>query len=290
MSEPYKFGLLGHNIAYSRSADIFKAIFEIKKMKGSFENFDLEPNQFEKEFKALLKRPCGGLSVTIPYKSRVIPLLDDATHIARSLDAVNSISIQDGKTHGHNTDITGFALPLKPFAKQLKKEHALILGSGGSAKAAIYSLRSDFETNKFTILGRSAENLNKLKKSLEEILLNSNIQTATLTSFKFDSSAKFAIVVNCTPLGGWNQPDDNPLPQGFKWPMTRLYYDLNYNSDNRIVRDAARNNVTAMDGSRMLVGQAVRSLEIWTRETVSFDKVYERVFGHNQSAENLLSL
>ncbi len=286
MSGPYKFGLIGHNIAYSRSADIFNAIFEIKKMKGSFENFDLEPDQFEKEFKSLLKRPYSGLSVTIPYKSRVIPMLYEITPIGRSLDAVNSISFQDGKTHGHNTDITGFALPLKPYANQLKKGQALILGSGGSAKAAIYSLHADFEINQFTILGRSAENLNKLKKSMEEILLNSKIQTATLTGFMFDSPAKFAIVVNCTPLGGWNHPGESPLPQGFRWPMTILYYDLNYNSDNRIVTDAARNNVPSRDGSQMLVGQAVRSFEIWTGETVSFDNVYERVFGNDKSANN----
>jgi len=286
MSRQFKFGLIGHNIGYSKSAEIFKAIFELKRMDGSFENFDLEPVKFEKEFQTVLDQEVSGLFVTIPYKSRVIPLLDEVTPVARSLNAVNSIAFRDNKLFGDNTDIIGFALPLKPQAPQLNKSNALILGCGGSAKAAIFSLHTDFEISQFTVLGRSSKKLTEFHRSLEYILLDSIINTAILTDFNFDSSAKFAILVNCTPLGGWNHPGESPLPDGFKWEMTQIYYDLNYNSDNQIVSEASTNKVVTIDGSQMLVGQALRSFQIWTGETVSFDDVYKRVFGRVNSPSN----
>ena len=276
MKSPFKFGLVGRNITYSKSPDIFRAIFEIKGVKGEFEVFDLGPSNFEHEFKSLLSRGVTGLSVTIPYKSRVIPLLNNVTPVARSLDAVNSIAINTKRLYGYNTDVFGFSIPLKSLTAQLRRGHALILGSGGGAAAAVYSLHTDYEMGQFTVLGRDRAKLEHLKKSLRTFLINSRIETSTISEFK--PAAQYSIVVNCTPLGGWNASDQNPLPDGFIWPMTKIYYDLNYNQDNKVISDAARNSVATIDGAQMLVGQAVRSFELWTGEYVSFEEVYRRVF------------
>jgi len=285
-TKSFKCGLLGHNISYSKSAEIFNAIFDLKNIQGSFENFDLEPNEFESSFKQIVEGGINGLSVTIPYKKRVISLLDEVNPIARSLDAVNSIAISESKLRGFNTDVIGFALPLKLYAEQLKMGDALILGTGGSARAVIYSLHSDFEISQFTIVGRSLEKLSQLNEALNSILLNSKITACSFDELKNKPSKRFNITVNCTPLGGWNQPDKSPLPKWFNWPMTRIYYDLNYNSGNKIVREAVHNNLVAIDGSQMLVAQAVRSFEIWTGQTVNIDDVYDRVFNRlKQSAK-----
>ncbi len=278
MSGCLKFGLIGHNISYSKSAEIFKVIFDITAMDGSFENFDLNPGQFNDDFHKVIAKGISGLSVTIPFKKLVIGMLNDITKVARSLNSVNSIAIKGKELSGDNTDISGFLIPLKPHKPLLKKGHALILGCGGSAKAAAYSLYSEFKISEFTVLGRSAEKLVEFENSLKPLLLNATITKAKWHSFGVNSSSKYAIVVNCTPLGGWNHTHANPLPIGYTWNMTQIYYDLNYNSDITPVRQAAKNNVIAIDGSQMLVGQALRSFEIWTGKTVSFDEVYERVF------------
>lgn len=276
MKNNFKFGLIGQNITYSKSPEIFKAIFEIKGLSGEFEVFDLATSNFEREFNAVISKGVTGLSVTIPYKSRVIPLLYNVTPVARSLEAVNSIAIHTKRLYGYNTDVFGFSLPLKSLAAQLRRGHALILGSGGGASAAIYSLHTDYEMGQFTVLGRDTARLHHLKKSLRTFLVNSRIETTTVNEFKL--APQYSIVVNCTPLGGWNFVDKNPLPEGFNWPMTKIYYDLNYNQDNKIISDAAKNNVISINGSLMLVGQAVRSFELWSGEYVGFDEVYRRVF------------
>ncbi len=278
MTPSFKFGLLGENISYSKSSNIYKAIFEIKDVQGSFENFDLMSSEFERGFRRIVDKGLDGLSVTIPYKSCVIPLLDEVSPIAKSLDAVNSIAALNGKLQGHNTDIFGFALPLIPYAQQLKKGRALILGSGGAARAVVYSLHTDFDISQFTIVGRSQAKLSLLQQALKSILLNSKTTTCNFEDLEDDPSKRYGIVVNCTPLGGWNQPDLSPIPKNASWPMTKIYYDLNYNAGNKILREASVNGITTIDGSQMLVGQAVRSFEIWTGESVNFNEVYARVF------------
>jgi shikimate dehydrogenase len=87
------------------------------------------------------------------------------------------------------------------------------------------------------------------------------------------------IVVNCTPVGGWNSPESSPFAIGFNWPQGKIYSDLNYNTDNQLVAAARSAGMIAIDGSMMLVGQAIRSFNIWTGEDVDFDNVYRRVFG-----------
>ena len=285
MSEFYKFGLIGHNVAYSKSADIFNAIFKLKGLDGSFENFDLDSeNNFNEKFKSLMTNSICGLSVTIPHKKRVIPLLNNISAVAEALQAVNSISVENGQLHGHNTDAFGFSLPLKAFAEKLKHGRAMILGCGGSARAVVYSLYIDYEISEFCVICRSGDKLQQFKTSMKQILKNSHIETSAISDCADALSKDFSIVVNCTPLGGWNHQDTLPFPEDFNWNNSRIYYDLNYNQGNLALKLALDNNVIALDGSQMLVGQAVRSFDIWTGQTVEIEAVYNKVFDRVKQA------
>lgn len=280
MTPTYRVGLIGHNVAYSRSKDVFHAIFSIKGIAGSFDVFDIPPPNFHSRFIQLVKDGLQGLSVTIPYKNLVIRHLHDIDTVARALGAVNSISNDSGKLCGFNTDCFGFSLPLRKHSDKLKHGAALVLGCGGAAKAAVYSLYTDYEVRKFTVLGRTEAKLTAFKQSLERQI--PRIIIAPVDEGKRHRGRRdecYDIIVNCTPLGGWNHPDESPLPDQFAWPRGKIYYDLNYNADNRLVHKAGDAGLVAIDGSVMLVGQAIRSFKIWTGETVPFEPVYDQVFG-----------
>ena len=277
MSEVYRFGMVGHNTAYSKSPDIFKAIFGIKKVTGSFTNLVIEPEEFEARFRELASGDLQGLSVTIPFKNAVLPFLDDIDPVAEALQAVNSVLIKEGKLYGFNTDSHGFSLALRPFAERLKHGRALVFGNGGVAKAVIYSLYTYYEVRRFTVVGRSQKRLNEFRKSLQKQI--SGIAIETSVSSEQISSSTIDIIVNCTPLGGWNSPEDSPFSKGFDWSCGKIYYDLNYNTGNRLIEKAKSSGLATIDGSMMLVGQAIRSFNIWTGEDVAFEAVYERVFG-----------
>ncbi len=281
MSHIYRFGLIGYRVSYSMSGDIFRAIFSFKGTKGAFDIFDVAPGDFRPRLVQLVKGGIQGLSVTIPYKRVIMEHLQEIDKIASTLGAVNSVAVDSGALHGFNTDSYGFSLPLRKYEQKLEHGAALILGCGGGARAAVYSLYADYEVKQFTVVGRKRLRLTEFCRSLEQRLrclritpvVESEAQTRNWESASYD------IIVNCTPLGGWNCPGEHPLPKGLGWQAGKMYYDINYNKGNSVVQSARDAGLIAIDGSTMLVGQALRSFHIWTGETVPFEPVYEQVFG-----------
>ena len=284
MTNRFKFGLVGNNIGYSRSAEIFEAIFDIKNIKGEFKIHDIAARDFNAQFPELLKTPLNGLSVTIPFKSSVIPFLHDIDPVAEALDAVNSVAIRDGQACGFNTDGYGFSLPLMPYADRLKQRTALIFGCGGAARAVVYSLYTNFEVRRFVVVGRLAGNLKKFRASFESRIEGLKIEVATLGFTDELTDFNYEIAVNCTPVGGANLRDHTPFSEWFQWRPGKIYYDLNYNNNNPLVKLAQDNKMLSIDGSAMLVGQALRSFSLWTGLSQKFEPVYERVFGDRSKA------
>jgi len=280
MKPKYKFGLIGHRIGYSRSPSIFKAIFDYLEVEGSFENFDLAPDKLQLAFDNNSFAEISGLSVTIPHKKAVVELLDKLDPVAEILQAINSISFGNEGTFGSNTDWIGFAQPLDEYKAQLNNASAIVLGYGGSAKAVIYSLYSNFNIREISVVGRdltkAKENLTTLQESLSALNLEflNHIKPAQL------QERNPAIIINCTPLGGFNSPDLSPLPSGLVLDFDTIYYDLNYNSNNQTVARLRNLGMTTIDGSAMLVAQALESFRLWTgRDDVPFDPIYKAVFG-----------
>jgi len=281
MRHTYRFGLIGHRVSYSKSGDVFRAIFSHIGKKGAFDIFDVAPDDFQAQLDELVKDGVQGLSVTIPYKQAVIKHLQEIDTIAGALKAVNSISIDSKTLYGFNTDCYGFSLPLREYGEKLKQGTALILGCGGAARAAVYSLYTDYELRRFTVLGREGLKLTEFRRPLERNLHQIMITPVVEQEIAGDTweGASYDIIVNCTPLGGWNYPNEYPLPKGLHWRAGKMYYDINYNKGNQVIKSARDAGLIAIDGSMMLVGQALRSFDIWTGETVPFEPIYERVFG-----------
>jgi len=279
MTDQYHFGLVGHNVAYSKSSEIFQAIFDYLKIAGRFELFDIRPERFADDFQKLASSGVQGLSVTIPYKKEVIPYLNDLDPVAQALQAVNSIHLNGDRQCGFNTDCYGFSLPLRSHHEPLKKGSALILGCGGGARAVVYALYTDYEIKSCTVVGRDSERLRSFKQSLSGQLPNIEINTRRIGTGKPPGRDTWDIVVNCTPLGGFNHPDESPLPAWLDWSAMRIYYDLSYNPDNKLVAAAQEAEVVAIDGSAMLVGQALRSFYLWTGTKLPFEPIYKDVFG-----------
>lgn len=279
MKEPYRFGLVGHNVSYSKSSEIFQAIFKHLNAEGSFEVFNFSGDQFADEFQRLVGSGVQGLSVTIPYKNRVIEFLKDLDPVARALQAVNSIHLDGGQCCGFNTDCFGFSLPLRSHAERLKTGAALVLGAGGGARAVVYALHTDYEIGSCLVMARDGLRLKTFKQELVRQMPNIGINTRQFGSRGKPERDTWDIVINCTPAGGWNHPTESPLPEWFDWSSVRLYYDLNYNADNKVVAAARQSGVETIDGSAMLVGQALRSFYIWTGIKAPFDPIYSEVFG-----------
>lgn len=206
-------------------------------------NFDIE-NISEAEA-ILSDTALSGLNVTIPYKETIIPLLDGLSEEAISIGAVNTIRfLEDGRKIGYNTDYKGFKESLIPL---LRSHHtkALILGTGGSAKAVAYAL-------------------NELNISFLKVSRQKSEGQITYDEITQEILRAYTIIINCTPIGTFpNKENHIPLSTHYFTPY-HLVYDLVYNPDMTIFLSKAKEKGAVIkNGYEMLKIQAERAWELW---------------------------
>jgi len=276
MTDSFHFALVGQNIGYSSSPQIFEAIFKHLDVRGKFDLCSIGEDRLEQCLGDLRDGSVRGLSVTIPYKQTVMDYLDETSAIARQVNAVNSVAIREGKLIGHNTDCHGFSYGLAPVKEQIRGGTALIVGSGGAARAVTFALLSDSPLARVCLTSRSSDQAENIKQHFASHA--PHIVVEVVTDAGNLAKLEPQLVVNCTPLGGPNFPGGNPLPENFDWSPVRVFYDLNYNRRNGVSRRATTGGAVTIDGSVMLVAQALRSFELWTGESVPFEPIYREVF------------
>ena len=194
-----------------------------------------------------------GLSVTAPHKLAVIENLDWVDPAAKEVGAVNTIVIQDGELHGHNTDAQGFILPLRTKLGSLRNVRCAIIGAGGGARAALWALRHD--NAEVTLFVRD---LNKAKAVAERL----GVDCRSLAGAHFDG---FDIVVNATPLGTRGERENESPATSEQLHNVRLAYDLVYNPvETRFLREAGLAGCAMISGIQMLVAQAAEQFRLWT--------------------------
>ena len=284
MKQPHYFALVGRNIEYSRSPEIFDAIYRHLRQQGRFEVLSMEAKELPSRVRQAVLDGCRGFSVTIPFKHEVVQYLDDIDPVALAINAVNSIAVEGGRLLGYNTDCYGFSKPLKQHRLLIKGGRAMILGCGGAARAAIYALRRDFDIKQFIIVARSPEKAEGLREVFDNGEPSPDITVKAAPLKRGSLPDQLNIVVNCTPVGGWRSPKESPLPDGFDFSRLKVYYDMNYNEGNRTVAEARKAGIKAFDGASMLVSQAVRSFDIWTGQSVEFEPIFEAVFGPGRTS------
>ncbi len=274
----YTFGLLGEQVDYSRSPEIFQSIFAVDNVCGSFEIINCRIEDLKSQLEELRGKGFDALSVTIPHKEAIVPFLQKTDKIARALRSVNSVKLTDTGACGLNTDSYGFAQPLLPYASELKGKLALVLGAGGAARSVAYSLALDSEIGSIEFCSRSAARLEKSASMLTEIFPRLQISTRVWEpTSRLSIDSKVGIVVNATPLGGPNVPMPSvcDLFEGFSGG--EIFYDLNYNGDDSMKAAAEKHCRVALDGLPMLIHQALRSYYLWTGSSISFDDVNARI-------------
>lgn len=274
--KPLHFALIGEEIGYSRSPEIFAAIAGQLGREIKFDLHSVSSGQLRECLGQMIREGVIGFGVTIPHKQALISCLESVDDSARAIGALNSVTVAEGILRGYNTDYYGFSFALNRLGFK-GCDQAMILGSGGSARAIIYSLAQDFGVRRFEVFGRDRDKLIDLKRHFSQYVQAIDITTVA-GLFRNVEDAQRTLLVNCTPLGGPRFADTSPLPTGFRWRSVELYFDLNYNADNSALASARQAGIRAADGSAMLVAQGAKSFELWTGMKVEFDPIYRQVF------------
>lgn len=266
MNRKYRFGLLGHDIAYSKSPSIFSALAELRRAEIQFETIDVAPESLDSVIERL--KQLQGFSVTIPFKEAILPRMDDVSENARQIGAVNSVRVDKGRMHGYNTDGIGFIASLRKVGFGGKK--ILVLGIGGAARAVVRVLIQEYPDVQISVCGRDP---GRITYFVADIMQRYRM-TEKVRGMTFDAqepSESFDLIVNCTPVGGRANPEECPLSDSFAFNGQPTCYDLVYDPAMTVfLTTAQRTGCNVIGGLPMLVRQAVESYGIWTGD--DFDR------------------
>ena len=244
-----KFGLIGYPLSHSFSQKYFSDKFEAEGIDAEYCNFPIE--SIDDLNDVLRTEPnLVGLNVTIPYKTAIIPFLDEVASCANSIQSVNTVCVtrtNNGWTlRGANTDVIGFKESIASHVSG--HSQALILGTGGAAKAA------------FHVLEDMGLECNSVSRRPDE-------GDFTYEELTAEDVWEHSIIVNCTPLGMYPNVDAAPdIPYESVTPE-HVLFDMIYNPDETVfLKNGRKRGATTINGLKMLERQAEESWRIWNNE------------------------
>ena len=232
-----KCGLLGRHLGHSYSPYIHSQLGDY-----CYELFEREPEEIE----AFLKNgDFSGINVTVPYKKDVIPYLDELTPVARQLGAVNTVVRRGEKLIGHNADYFGFMTMVKESGLEISGKKVLVLGSGGASNTATAVLE---ELNAHVVvISRQGQN--------------------NYTNLHLHADA--SVIVNTTPVGMYPNAGNTPVSLDL-FPVLEGVLDVVYNpARTKLLLDAEKRGLVAMNGLLMLVAQAKEAAQWFTQAPIT---------------------
>lgn len=244
-----KYGLIGFPLGHSFSKKYFSAKFATEHIDAQYELYELP--QITDFLSLIDKHNFSGLNVTIPYKEKIIPFLNELDDTAAHIGAVNVIKFiqTNGQTtlKGYNSDTIGFINSIQPHIQPQHKK-ALILGTGGASKAIQYGL---------TQLGLTTTFVSRTPKAGQY----------AYTELTADIIHENQVIVNATPLGTFPNVTTCPdIPYQYL-TAEHLLFDVIYNPEKTLyLQRGEQQGATIVNGAQMLTGQAVAAWKIWNEQ------------------------
>lgn len=258
-----RLGVIGWPVWHSRSPAMHNAAFAALGMPDwRYQRLPIAPGLFAETTRALGPAGFLGANVTIPHKEAALALADEASHSARAIGAANTLSFgPDGALAAENTDAPGLIASLPESPSGLR---AMVLGAGGSARAAVWALL-DSGASEVSVWNRN--------------LARAQALAAQLGARAVAEPVEADLLINCTPVG---LPADSGAQQvqrsaselttlnqlGLTLDQVGKYryvIDLAYRDGTTpLLAVASRHGSTVVDGLQVLVAQGALSFQLWT--------------------------
>ena len=249
--------IFGSPARHSLSPALHNAAFAELGINAAYLAF--EPSSIEDAAQAMRSLPIMGASVTIPFKSAIIPFLDFVDPLAQKIGAVNTVIRRDGVLAGYNTDGEGACGAIEAAAGDAAALSVLILGTGGSARAIAFTLLD--RGAKVFIAGRSGKTQTDLAANLSSHF--KNVGSLALADLDRETVSRFDVIVHTTPLG-MKQDDPLPLDPSFL-SQGQTVFDIVYRPhETAFLRAAGDRGCAKIYGIEMLLRQAAAQCTLWT--------------------------
>ena len=271
------FCIIGDPVSHSLSPLIHNSAFRALSLNYSYFAFRVPFAELEESLYSLKKIKISGFNVTLPHKVNIIKYLDGLSEEAQKAGAVNTVNNENGKLIGHNTDIHGIIAPLEKRQIDFNDIEILIMGAGGSCRAAIVALSIKKKIKKINIVNRDQKKLNKIITLGKEMGLNCVPLDYENNVILKEISLNSKIIINTTSIGLNNEL--SPLKSNFMNKGT-FVFDIVYRPVfTDLLHSAKDAECNLIFGYEMLLHQAKKAFEIWTGLQAPIDVMEKSLFG-----------
>ena len=267
------YAVIGDPIDHSLSPNIHNAAFRSLNLDCTYIAYKIPKDELASGIEALKAIKIKGFNVTIPHKIEMMKLLDEMDTTCNVIGAVNTVSNEDGKLKGYNTDMVGFLDPIKKKNLPIKDSHVLVLGAGGAARAIITGMIKE-KAGKITIANRTLKNANGLVEFAKKI--GGNVNAISLQEAN-NLVSEYKFIINSTSLGMKNEPSPISTESIRK---NSIVYDIIYKPVNTdLIKKSKENGATIIYGYEMLLSQAACAFEIWHKMPAPYDAMKRILLG-----------
>ena len=245
-----KFLVIGNPIDHSLSPKLHNYWINQNNIKATYEKLKLDESDLNNLILKVREKKINGVNVTVPFKKKVIPFLDQLTNEADKTQSVNTIYLNDNKLIGHNTDIIGFEKSIKNSKYNFDNKEVFILGAGGVVPSIIFALNK-LKVSKIILSNRTKEKADNLKNLFKNVEI-----------IEWGKIPKFDIVINATSVG-LKKEDEINLNFSLVG-KNKFFYDVIYNpKETNFLKTGKSLGGTTLNGKLMFIYQALSLFNIW---------------------------
>lgn len=261
-----KYTLIGHPLGHSMSPFIHDELFKLSGIEASYDCTDIPSDDFENRMADLKK--LNGYNITIPYKRDIIPFTDILDESAKRYNSVNCVHNIDGKAVGYNTDCDGFLLSVKAKSLALS-ERVLLVGCGGVGRMMAIEAALHGADLTIGIIPEAASAAAALTDEIHFLAPDCKVQVNLIDSV----TGSFDLIINASPVGMYPKVDNCPVSVELVGRCGGVF-DAVYNPvKTKILQIAESFGKPAVNGTAMLVYQAVKAHEIWNGSSYTPEQV-----------------
>jgi shikimate dehydrogenase len=244
------FALFGNPVGHSLSPLMHNAVYKEMKIDASYVPVCVET--LEDAIQGIREGDIQGASITIPFKTAVMPYLDEIERSAQQIGAANTIWHDDnGGLSGYNTDWIGLVRDLEE-SLEIRKKTFVILGAGGAARAAVFGIQQR---------GGTPLIINRTPTRGEEMAQEFGCPFYPLSEI---GNIRADCLINTTPVGMAPHKRKSPIEKrvlsNFRWVMDCIYNPLK----TQLLQDAEEAGCATLNGVGMFVHQGAEQIKIWT--------------------------
>ena len=245
-----KYFVIGNPIIHSLSPKLHNFWIKNLNLNAFYDMKKMEEREIENLIAEIREGKIDGINVTVPFKNRIIPFLDELSKDAEYTQSVNTIYLQNNKIIGDNTDIEGFKLSIDDTNFDIRGKKILILGAGGVVPSIISSLIK-MKAAKILVSNRTKIKAENLKNTFKN-----------LSILDWGEPTNTDMIINATSIG---LKINDQIDLDFKkFGNVKFFYDVIYNpSETNFLKAGKKLGCEIENGKMMFIYQAAASFRIW---------------------------